>query len=423
MPSSPVVTLLHSPFNVGRDRYEQAVTELSRCTKAELERLTRLHSLDEAWLAVMHGKALSGQSQEAVHRDALFAGKQGVSVELKAQYLRVAFASARCVQRLAELHGKSSQMERIRRDVWSACFGISLLHGALLERVIRDHDVLIVGETGTGKELVARAIAEGLPHHGAGDASPYAEINAAAVPDTLVESELFGHTKGAFTGAGEARTGLVRSANGGSLFLDEVGDLPLSAQAKLLRVIETDQVQPIGSDRPYQVDVRFLAATHRDLAQRVREGSFRADLYQRLAGVVIRIPALRERPEDVAVIGERFVQQALSGVTQVDPGPVLRWLHSAEARKHSWPGNVRELRNVLRNLLLGLPSGLGSTPTFVAPSTLHVPERIGSGEASLSEVEGWYMHKTLERFDGNYAAAARVLGIDRTTLKRKLDRG
>jgi DNA-binding NtrC family response regulator len=245
----------------------------------------------------------------------------------------------------------------------------------------------------------------------------------AAVPETLIESELFGHARGAFTGATEARRGRVRSADRGCLFLDEVGDLPLTAQVKLLRVIETDHVQPLGSDQLHRADVRYVAATHQDLPALVRAGRFREDLYQRLAGVVIRLPALRERPEDIAAIGEQIIAAATRELAlEVDLAAITRWLHGAEARRYAWPGNVRELRNVVRNLLLGLPSGLAPASRPAAKAAEGLPERIRSGEASLAEVETWYLRRALDKTHGNLAAAARLLGVDRSTVARKLQR-
>ena len=313
---------------------------------------------------------------------------------------------------------------RVRADTWAACFGRSLAHGLALERVVRDHDVLVIGETGTGKEEIALALAEGLAGDDRGGPPPFAQLNVAAVPDTLIESELFGHVKGAFTGAAEARRGRVRSADRGSLFLDEIGDLPLPAQVKLLRVIETDEVQPLGSDQLHRVDVRFVAATHQDLPDLVRAGRFREDLYQRLAGVVIRLPALRERPEDIPAIGEQFVSAALREVAlDIDVAAITRWLHSAEARRYAWPGNVRELRNVLRNLLLGLPSGLPATQRARAKGEEALPERVRNGDATLAEVEAWYLGRALQKSGGNLAATARLLGVDRSTIARKLAGG
>jgi DNA-binding NtrC family response regulator len=370
----------------------------------------------ETVLAVLHARALSGAGHDAlVHEPVLSARAERRFALDRSALAAIALASARCVARLGAMHGTSAAMKTVRAAVWSACFGRTLVHGLALARVVRDHDVLITGETGTGKEQVARAVAAACTGQ-RGEPAPFAEINASAVPDTLVEAELFGHVKGAFTGALHARQGLVRSADGGCLFLDEVGDLPLHAQVKLLRVIETDQVQPLGADRIYQADVRFVAATHHDLAARVAEGRFRADLYQRLAGVVIRLPPLRDRPEDIPVIGEAFVQQAIVG-TGLDAGPILRWLRGPEARRHAWPGNVRELQNVLRSKLLGIePPPASATPL----AEVELPARIDECAATLAEVESWYVRRALDKCGGNIAMAARLLEIDRTTINRKV---
>lgn len=216
-------------------------------------------------------------------------------------------AAGRCYRALAAVLGGSKRMNRVRRDTWAACFGDSLRSALDLERVIRDHDVLLFGETGTGKEAIARAIQLATPGGTDGAPAPMAAINAAAVPLTLVESALFGHIKGAFTGAQETRTGRLRTASGGSFFLDEVGDLPSTTQVKLLRVMETNEVFPLGSDSPETIDVRYIAATHKDLEAMVECKEFRRDLFQRMAGNVIRMPPLRDRPEDMIEIGTAFV--------------------------------------------------------------------------------------------------------------------
>jgi DNA-binding NtrC family response regulator len=407
--------LRESPFGA-RDPQEAASVVLA-ARREQLDALVDSPArATETVLAVLHARALSGARYEALLQEPVLSARVERRVSLDRPGLaRVALASARCVARLQAMHGTSTAMQTVRASVWAACFGRTLLHGLSLARVVRDHDVLITGETGTGKEQVARAIAAACP--GAhGEHAPFAEINASAVPDTLVEAELFGHVKGAFTGALAARQGLVRSADGGCLFLDEVGDLPLHAQVKLLRVIETDQVQPLGADRLHQADVRFVAATHHDLGARVAEGRFRADLYQRLAGVVIRLPPLRDRPEDVAAIGEAFVQQAVAG-SELDASAIVRWVRGPEARRQPWPGNVRELQNVLRSKLLGLEPPLpGPEPV----DSVTLPARIDGCEASLAEVESWYVRRALERCGGNVAAAARLLAVDRTTITRKM---
>ncbi len=335
-----------------------------------------------------------------------------------AAYRRVAIAAGRAGQALARIRGSSDEIGRTRRATWAACFGDSLRHALEMERVIRDHDVLILGETGTGKELYARAIQQATPGDG-DDPAPSAAINAAAIPDTLVESELFGHVKGAFTGATETRGGRIRSADGGAFFLDEVGDLPMTTQVKLLRVIETDEVYPVGADAPERAVVRYVAATHKDLLEMVEAGGFRRDLYERLAGSVINIPPLRDRPEDILDIGLDFAR-AYVGEAQL--GTVRRFLDSGEARRYRWPGNVRELQNALRNVMLGLDPGLGAGAVPAGAGESDVPEAVAARHAPLQAVEAWYVRAVLDDAGGNLSRAARTLGLDRSTVRRRLER-
>ncbi len=342
----------------------------------------------------------------------------------RVDYLKVAAAAGRCEKVLARVRGVSDAVQRARRHAWAICFGDTLRGALELQRVIRDHDVLILGETGTGKEVFARAMQEAAPGAADGSPAPRSAINAAAIPETLVESELFGHVKGAFTGASDTRTGRLRSADGGTLFLDEVGDLPSTTQVKLLRVIESNEVTPVGSDEPFTVDVRYIAATHRDLEGMVARGSFRRDLFERLAGNVLRIPPLRERPEDIVEIGRGLAAGYIPDESAPRRAAIDAWLRSREARVHPWPGNVRELQNALRNLALGLDPGLRrpDAPAASAPARLGAPEAIRRFEAPLDEVESWYARGVVERAGGNLSRAARALEIDRATLRRKLER-
>ena len=340
----------------------------------------------------------------------------------RSEYLRVVMAAGRCYRALDRMQGASESMRRLREKVWGACFGHSLRRAMDMERVIRDHDVLLLGETGTGKELVAQAILAGAMGDETGGPAPKASLNAAAVPETLVESELFGHVRGAYTGATEARKGRIRSADGGCLFLDEVGDLPRTTQVKLLRVIETNEVHPLGSDATHHADVRYVAATHKALGAMVEAGRFRQDLFERLAGNVIRLPPLRERPEDMLEIGKTLVEQYLgAGLTEDDDaGRLLAWLESPLAHAYAWPGNVRELQNAIRNLMLGLGPGLRSEGTAQWSGAVadRMPPEIQRGEAPLQRVREWYIGRVADACDGNMTEAAKVLGIDRTTVRR-----
>ncbi|MFT5355040.1 MAG: DNA-binding NtrC family response regulator [Polyangiales bacterium] len=331
-------------------------------------------------------------------------------------YQRVAAAAARAYDSIRQIVGGSPAMARVRQEVWAACFGDSLRCVLHLESVIIDHDVLILGETGTGKEAVASAIQTGLPGDEHGGPAPSSALNAAAVPETLLESELFGHVKGAFTGALESRQGMIRRARGGCFFLDEVGDLRESTQVKLLRVMETNLVSPLGADEGERADCRYVAATHKDIEAMVERGEFRRDFYQRLAGLVITLPALRDHTEDIPVIGERFLERY--EVPDDVRERALAWLQKASRLSYAWPGNVRELQNRLRSVMLGLASPLGRTAA-VAQTGSALPSSFESCAASMKDVENWYLAKVLAKVDNNYAAASRILHMDRATIRRR----
>ncbi len=282
--------------------------------------------------------------------------------------------------------------------------------------------VLLTGESGTGKGLIARAIHANSSRRD----HPLVEVNCAAIPETLIESELFGHEKGAFTGADRSRRGRFAQADGGTLFLDEVGELPLAVQAKLLKALQDGEIQRVGSDRPYRVDVRIVAATNRDLQQMVRDGSFREDLYYRLNVVAIEVPPLRRRKEDIPLLTEHFIEifsrknrKLVKGVT-----PQVMDIFM----KYDWPGNVRELENVLERAVIlmrgefitenDLPLSLqklGAAPS-VGSSSDSLPEI----SLTLAEMEKRMILRVLEETGGNKSEAARRLGITRRTLKLKL---
>ncbi|MBI5441264.1 MAG: sigma-54-dependent Fis family transcriptional regulator [Deltaproteobacteria bacterium] len=283
--------------------------------------------------------------------------------------------------------------------------------------------VLVTGESGVGKERIARLIHEESSRAG----RPFVAVNCGAISETLLESELFGHAKGSFTGAVRARRGMYEEAAGGTLFLDEVGDLPLTTQVKLLRVVESDEVTSLGSDRVHRAEARYIAATHRDLEAMVERGEFRRDLYQRLAGVVIRLPPLRAHPEDIPEIGMHFAARYLRGPEWADRSHDLRrWLEGQVDRPRPWSGNVRELENVIRNLLLGIEPWAAGPPAPAATAaridTPVLPPAIADGTAPLAVVRDWYVSRVLERASGNFAAAARTLRVDRTTARRLVRR-
>ena len=267
--------------------------------------------------------------------------------------------------------------------------------------------VLLQGESGTGKEVVARAL-----HHMSGRRErAFVPVNCAAIPAELIESELFGHVKGAFTGAVSSRNGLFYYANGGTLFLDEISELPLSMQSRLLRVLEERRLRPVGSEREIPVDVRIVAASNRDLHKAVSDGVFREDLYFRLAVVDIQVPPLRDRLDDVPALVEHFMALLSQGLG-VPPLPRDDAVLAALSRYH-WPGNVRELRNfVERSLILGA----FATDVLVPQPSARAQ---ADPELSLDEVERRHILGALEACGGNKTEAARRLGVSRKTLDRK----
>ena len=290
----------------------------------------------------------------------------------------------------------------------------------LIERVATaPSSVLITGESGTGKELVARALHRRSPRSDAA----FVALNCAAVPETLLESELFGHVRGAFTDARQPRDGLFVQARGGTLFLDEIGDMPLGLQPKLLRVLQERVVRPLGSEREIEVDVRVLAATHQDVDSLVARGQLREDLLYRLDVVRIELPPLRRRGHDVLLLAQRFLEQQAErlGRDVVEIGP-----EAARAlMAYDWPGNVRELANCMERAVL-LARGPTVTPDDLPPRVGAARSRApaeGSTELlTLDEVQRRHVRAVLKACGGQKAPAARALGIDRKTLYRMLER-
>ncbi|MEC9116203.1 MAG: sigma-54 dependent transcriptional regulator [Planctomycetota bacterium] len=280
--------------------------------------------------------------------------------------------------------------------------------------------ILITGESGTGKELVARA----LHDSSARKAKPFIAVNCAALPEALIESELFGHAKGAFTDARDARKGLFAQADGGTLFLDEIGDLPLNLQAKLLRVLEQQTIRPIGSDQEQAIDVRVLSATHQDLEAKLEREEFRQDLYYRLNVIEIEVPPLRARGNDVLLLAHTFLQQFAE-----KSGKAVVGIAEPAATKlldYDWPGNVRELRNVLERAVTMTQYDrviVDDLPARVQQFTRNefvFGSEDPSNLVSLAELEQRYIVHVLQMVGNNRTRAARLLGLDRKTLYRKL---
>lgn len=298
------------------------------------------------------------------------------------------------------LVGQSPYMQRLRNDLArvGAC----------------DVSVLLQGESGTGKELISRAIhAASRRREG-----PFIGVNCAAIHESLLEAELFGHEAGAFTGAGAATKGFLRAADGGTILLDEIGDMSPSLQSKLLRVLEERAVTPVGGTRAIPVDLRVIAATHRDLVKAVREGAFRLDLYYRLNVVCLDIPPLRQRPEDIPALAEHFLHQVARALCV----PVRRLAGAAlrAMMRYAWPGNVRQLANVIQRAYVmgdGPIIGLADLPAELQDAARAAP---GAGQdfPTLQQVIREHVTRALQQSQGVRSRAARMLGIDRKSLWR-----
>ncbi|MEK1909078.1 MAG: nitric oxide reductase transcriptional regulator NorR [Pseudomonas chlororaphis] len=391
--------------------------------------------IDERPWGLLTLDALDPQSFEPIELDALqaFASLAAATVNAAERIERLALRAEDEHQR-AEVYRQASGQNR-------EMIGQSKAHKRLLEEIGlvggSDLTVLITGETGVGKELVAQAIHAASPRAD----KPIISLNCAALPDTLVESELFGHVRGAFTGATNDRRGKFELANGGTLFLDEVGELSLTVQAKLLRVLQSGQLQRLGSDQEHQVDVRLIAATNRDLAEEVRSGRYRADFYHRLSVYPLLVPALRDRGRDVLLLSGYFLEQNRS---RMGLGS-LRLTSDAQAAllAYAWPGNVRELEHLIgrsalkalgncreRPKILSLSAADLDLPDASAPVARQAPAPteladnpgIGDLRQATENYQRQLISACLERHQHNWASAARELGLDRANLGRMAKR-
>jgi DNA-binding NtrC family response regulator len=329
------------------------------------------------------------------------------------------------VRRLAEHRRLVLENRNLRRTVDAGAprgiVGASPAMARVLETVDRvaslPSHVLITGESGTGKELVARAIHD----RGSRAKAPFVPINCAAIPEPLLESELFGHVRGAFTGAVENKEGLLKTAGDGTIFLDELGDMPLPIQAKLLRAIESREIQPVGSTRRVQIQARIVAATNRDLRADARDGRFREDLYYRLAVVELRVPPLRERREDIPPLANHFVEKYARELGREVRGigrDALRLLAG-----HEWKGNVRELSNAIERAVIfaaGAEIAPADLPDAIRAATPRDPEYAVNLRDATAEFERAHILRVIEQSGGNKRKAAKALGLGVTSLYRKL---
>ena len=356
--------------------------------------------------------------------------------------------------RLADLHAEVARREAAETARHAADERLSLLsarearkwnvaglvgHSPALTALLREVErlqafgrtgVLLCGESGTGKELVARALHSGSPRAKA----PFIPVNCVAVPGELMESMFFGHLKGAFTGATSDRKGFFELAHGGTLFLDEIGDMPAALQAKLLRVLEDGRITPLGGTVEKQVDVRVIAATNAHLESKIASGAFRQDLYFRLARTRMRVPPLRERPEDIPLLAAHFIEQFSTEMNL--PPPAISAAALTALTAHAFPGNIRELRNLIESALIAgngrelTPAHLRflsvttPPPTPPSPTTMEAP--VGAGESTaplplnLDAAERMLIRRAVQQAGGNIAEAARLLGVHRTRIYRTL---
>jgi DNA-binding NtrC family response regulator len=330
---------------------------------------------------------------------------------------------ARLVEKAVEHRGLIAENVQLKRSLDEiARFDHIVGESAKMQEVLdlvrtvsaTDSTVLVRGESGTGKELIARAIHAASPRR----YMPLVPVSCGALPDSLMESELFGHEKGAFTGAQYRRKGKLELADGGTLFLDEIGEISPKTQVDLLRVLEDRSLTRVGGQKPIRVDFRVIAATHRDLNAMVEEGTFRHDLFYRLNVVTVFLPPLRERPEDIPPLVRHFLEKLSRQMSRRFEGIEPEAMELL--RRHGWPGNVRELENAVeRAMVVGTPPLLRARDLPLAPSPGPAPLP-SEGDTSLVAVERAHIQRILEKNEGNVSKSARELGIDRVTLYSKI---
>ena len=408
---------------IERETFDVVFTDLVMNDVDGMEVLARAKkSLPDCQVIVITGEASVPKAVEAMRQGAFNFLEKPITptgirtvAERAAEAVRLRRQNIELNQRLDEKFG------------FEGIIFVSSRMKAVIERLKRiaptDATVLITGESGTGKELVAQAIHQNSPRKG----KRLVALNARAVSENLVESELFGHVKGAFTDAATDRVGAFEYANGGTLFLDEVGDMPISTQIKLLRVLEVHQVTRVGDNKPIKVNVRLISATNRSLEEAIARGDFRQDLYYRLKVVTVELPSLRERREDIVPLTDHFRKQ----FAKHHQKPV-RGISPVVTRKffaYDWPGNVRQLRNAVETMVVLDADGVLDVddlpPELVdieeAPAAVD-PAPMGLVGQTMDEIEKWAIDQTLKLTNGNREETARILGIGARTLYRKLDK-
>lgn len=404
-------------------RYDLMITDLMMPEMSGLDLLTKAQKIDpEIDVIVMTAFGSIDTAVEALKRGA----HDYVTKPFKVEEIKIAIKKA--------IENKKIKKENISlKETIKTGFESFIGNSESIQKIKRhaakaassDVTVLITGESGTGKEVLARAIhAESVRVNG-----PFLSINCAALPENLLESELFGHVKGSFTGAVKDKTGLFKAAAAGTFFLDEIGETSPAIQAKLLRVLEEREVTPVGATRALPVDVRLIAATNAGLQEMVDQGTFRSDLFYRLNVFTLHIPPLRERKEDIEILAGHFMKRHCARM-KIDM-PALSDDSMEALKAYSWPGNVRQLENILERTLMlakGSVIGLEDLPEEIlkaiesSPSLMHNITRKISVSPDLETMEKAYIHYVLHQTGWNKSKTAKVLGIDLSTLYRKMDR-
>jgi DNA-binding NtrC family response regulator len=391
-PVDVVVTDLKMPGASGLDLVRYVRENLKH---TEVLMITGYPSVDTAVQAVKMGA--ESYLPKPFTKEELLAAVRGALGKLKTRHAM--YADLPLASRPFGLLGESAPMQAVFADIQKAAKTTAT--------------VLITGESGTGKELVARAI-----HYGSARASaPFIPVNCGGIPGELLESELFGHVKGAFTGASITRAGFFQAADGGAIFLDEISEMTLAMQVKLLRVLQDKEICMVGSTRLQKVDVRIIAATNKDLQASVVKGAFREDLFYRINVLLITVPPLRERGDDILLLARHFASTFASELGRPQPafsGAALNVLHS-----YSWPGNVRELENLVQRLIVMVEDNVIDVPDLPSLMRFSTPSHAPLNRR-LAEVEAEHLRNVLASVEGNRTRAAEILGIDRKTLREKL---
>lgn len=444
--TEPEVTLLTAASSaegietVIRDRPDVVILDIDLPDTSGLETFRRLHEIDSKIPVIfITGHGTMATAVEAMRLGAYEYLLKPLELDHLSDLVDRAFEISR-LMRVPAVIAEDGESTEDADALVGSCAGMQEIYKAIGRVALQDVTVLILGESGTGKELVARAIY----HYSSRDKGPFLAINCAAIPETLLESELFGHEKGAFTGADRKRIGKFEQCNGGTVFLDEIGDMTPLTQTKILRVLQSQEFERVGGNERIKVDVRVIAATNRDLEKMVAEGTFRGDLYYRLNVYAVKLPALRERGDDLQLLAEHFVRRFGRELRRDVRGIAPKAMELL--RDYPWPGNVRELQSIIKQALLQttgqillpefLPASIrGQKKNAGGPNdagfdygglTAFIQDQLRASSTTLYSdfqalTDKHLLVEVLRHTVGNLSQASRLLGITRATLRTKLD--